>query len=178
MNKTRKPQVSVHDRATGGELLTIQQVADYLHYHPVSIRRLVSQGGLRPYSVSGKAHVFRKVDIERFRYSSPWASRKSKIKYFPNPPLPEHSPQQMKAVVVLGTKERVVKELRAFQWKEIPLIRAKVEHEFGGEPFTIAVQGPDGSGWEVSFRKNYLEIPNHDLLNSSRNRKKDFWLIN
>jgi excisionase family DNA binding protein len=40
------------------QLLTVHQVAEKLHYHPGSIRRLIRRGVLRGYKLQPNGHLF------------------------------------------------------------------------------------------------------------------------
>ncbi len=125
------------DPDSGAMLLTAEEAARYLHYHPVSIRRLVLKGRLRPNYRVGRALLFLRDELDRFKRGGAAL-------------VPESAPQgTMRATVSLRRKgkESVLSRLETFRWEDVPGIRAK----HGDAPFLISVESPDGSGYELSF---------------------------
>jgi excisionase family DNA binding protein len=75
MAKT-KNRVGITDTDSGTKLLSSAEAAEYLGYHPVSIRRLVSRGDLRPHTKVGKSLLFLRAELDVFRMGNAWARNK------------------------------------------------------------------------------------------------------
>ena len=75
MAKT-KNRVGITDTDSGTKLLSSAEAAEYLGYHPVSIRRLVSRGDLRPHTKVGKSLLFLPAELDLFRMGNAWARNK------------------------------------------------------------------------------------------------------
>lgn len=160
------------DPLSGASLLTAGEAAHYLNYHPVSIRRLVSLGDLRPYKKVGRALLFMREEVERFKYASPWARGKAGVEPRTGPaPLPS-TRQSLRAVVTVtaGGRARVFKRLKAFGWQDIPALRAQVDARHGRVPFCITVELPDGSGCELRFHPSAAETEHYGALNAAKGR--------
>lgn len=145
---------SLYDSSTGTQLLTCAQAAEYLDYHVVSIRRLVGEGTLKPAKKAGKTLLFQREDLDRFRATSAWASRKASIER-PTTPY-QQPPAQLEATVRLdfglgSVLRQPMETIRNFSWDQVPLIRADIDSKYGNVPFEIAVKSPDGSLWSVSY---------------------------
>ncbi|MBI2789814.1 MAG: helix-turn-helix domain-containing protein [Elusimicrobia bacterium] len=145
---------ALYDSVTGGHLLTCTQVAEYLDYHVVSIRRLVGEGSLKPAEKAGKTLLFRREDLDRFRATSAWASRKASIER----PLipPQQPPDRLEATVKLdfglgSVLRQPMEPILNFSWNQIPLIRAEIDSKYGNLPFEIEVKSPDGGLWSISY---------------------------
>lgn len=144
----------LYDPVTGEKLLTAEEAAVYLNYHRVSIRRLVSQGALKPYKRAGNALLFLKADLDRLKLTSAWAARKASIE---RPPVtPQEPPSNLEATVMVdlafGPMFRHAEEqIQNFTWDQIPLIRAKVNSKYGDRSFEIKIESPDGSLWTVGY---------------------------
>jgi hypothetical protein len=136
----------------GDELLSAREAARSLGYHPVSFRRLVSRGTIRPHSRVGFASLYSRDDIERFRRSSPWAAKKQGGFHLPNPPEPLRSGEAEGMVIVKkGRRVEIFRRLRPFRWRSVPAIQAQVKRKFGTKPFRIVVGLPDGGRYEINF---------------------------
>ena len=75
-----------YDHDTGTRLFTIQQAAEYLHYHPYSVYRLVVQKSLKPYRKAGRTLLFLKEELDRYRAGNAWASQKATFSTLDLPP--------------------------------------------------------------------------------------------
>jgi hypothetical protein len=126
---------------SGAMLLTAEESARYLNYHPVSIRRLVGRGDLHPHSRVGRALLFMREELDRFKFGSAWAAKKSGVERSFTPPIAASAQEGMRAVVVVRVKgkETVFERLKAFQWEDVASIRAKVRSKHGNASFFIAV---------------------------------------
>ncbi len=161
----------------GEELFNARAAARYLKYHPVSFRRLVSRGEIRPYSRVGFASLYRVEDLDRFRRSSPWAAKKKGGFHLPNPP--EESPRERKAKAVVklkrGRRDMVFRRLLPFRWNMVPAIRTQIERKFGPTPFQISVEMPDGGRFNVSFRPP-AQNPKRRSGLKTRKKHGEIWL--
>ncbi len=175
-----------YDPESGAELLSTTQAARFLNYHAMSILRLASRGTLRPHSRAGKSLLFLRTELEQFIDSSAWASRKAGARFLPNPPPQPHAVDKPEAVVTSpgGKRPRVFEKIAAFNWSDIPKIRAWMNKFHKKTPFRITIQMPDGSGWQMDFRASaaeldhYGELPHVKRRRSSRRRKSGAtWLI-
>lgn len=129
------------DPDSGAMLLTAEEAARYLHYHPVSIRRLVLKGRLRPNYRVGRALLFLRDELDRFKRGGA-------------PLAPGSTPQgTMRATVSLRHKgkESVLNRLETFRLEDVPGIRAQIRAKHGDVPFLISAESPDGSSYELSF---------------------------
>ena len=171
--------INLFDSMTGAKLLTANEAATYLQYHPVSIRRLVSRKDLRPHTRAGKTLLFLREELERFKMENPWASRKAKIRIFPNPPPTPYPNKVMQAVVTLKSrgKERAFSRIKVFHWEDIPLIRSRIDQKHGNVPFRISIQSPDGAGWELSYYSSCIELDQYRELNRSKRGHGIPWLV-
>lgn len=167
------------DPESGAKLLSAAQAARYLDYHPVSIRRLVVRGDLKPHSKVGHAFLFQREELDRFKYSNAWASKKAGITFLPNPPPMPTTGRALRAVVTVtkGRKEKLYKRLNVFHWEDIPSLRSQVDSKFGKVRFTITVQLPDGCGFELKFLPSLLEASQYEKLGIKRRGKGEAWLI-
>jgi excisionase family DNA binding protein len=64
MKRAKKPK-SVTDAQTSGEIMTMQQAADYLHCHYSTIYRLVRRGGFPVFRLGGDYRI-RRADIDEW----------------------------------------------------------------------------------------------------------------
>ncbi|MBI4524055.1 MAG: helix-turn-helix domain-containing protein [Deltaproteobacteria bacterium] len=144
----------LYDPITGEKLLTAEEAAVYLDYHRVSIRRLVSQGVLRPYKRAGNTLLFLKADLDRFKLTNAWAARKASVEI---PPVaPQKPPSNLEAAVKLDLGlgpifGKALEPIKNFTWDQIPLIRAEVDSKHGNIPFEVEIKSPDGGLWIVSY---------------------------
>ncbi len=88
-----------YDHDTGTRLFTIRQAAEYLHYHPYSVYRLVVQKSLKPYRKAGRTLLFLKEELDRYRAGNAWASQKATFSALAD--APKHLPAKMSATVYL-----------------------------------------------------------------------------
>jgi hypothetical protein len=151
---------------SGAMLLTAEESARYLHYHPVSIRRLVVKGQLRPCYRVGRALLFLQEELDRFKRTSAAAVTKGDAKPVRGLAATAPPPEGLRAVVVVRAqgRETVFSRPQAFRWDDVPAIRAKVRSKHGDAAFFIAVAAPDGSGFELAFHPDGREIPHHGAL--------------
>lgn len=177
MPRLRESRI-VYDEESGAKLFSAEEAARYLKYHPVSFRRLVSRGDIHPHTKVGIALLFLREELDRFKYESPWASKKARVRFIPNPPPMPTTKKDMMAVVTVEVerRNRLFKRLSAFHWDEIPAIRAAVDRRFGKVPFHITIESPDGCGFELNFHPSVMEADHYDKL---RGRKKGGtpWLV-
>ncbi|MBI3298288.1 MAG: helix-turn-helix domain-containing protein [Elusimicrobia bacterium] len=164
----RKPDwaKTLSDPLSGASLLTAGEAAHYLNYHPVSVRRLVGQGDLRPYKTVGRAHLFMREELDRFRYGSARAKGKAGVEPLQAPPATPSMSPELKAVVTVMVKgrARVHKRLKAFHWEDIPALRAQVDSRYGRTTFCITIELPDGSGCELRFHPSAMEAEHYGKL--------------
>lgn len=146
------------DPESGAKLLTSAEAGRYLKYHPGSLRRLVSSGDLRPQMKVGRVLLFLREELDRFKYGSAWASRKSGIKSPPNPPAAPSARQTMTAVVTVTVngRDKVFKNLKAFHWEDVPTIRSQVDTRYGKTGFHITVEPPDGCAYVIRFHPSAI----------------------
>lgn len=145
---------TLYDPSTGTQLLTSNQAAEYLDYHVVSIRRLVGDGTLKPAKKAGKTLLFQREDLDRFRATSAWASRKAAIERPLNPP--QQPPDRLEATIRLdfglgSVLRQPMEPIMDFSWNQVPLIRAEIDNKYGNVPFEIEVKSPEGGLWSVSY---------------------------
>ena len=48
------------------KMMTVQQVADFLHYHPNHVRRLIRQGSIRAFKISQRKTLVSEDEVNRF----------------------------------------------------------------------------------------------------------------
>ncbi|MCX5797758.1 MAG: helix-turn-helix domain-containing protein [Elusimicrobia bacterium] len=161
---------TVFSPESGALLLTAEESARYLHYHPVSIRRLVGKGHLRPSYRVGRALLFLREELDRFKRTSAAASMKGDAKPVPALAAAAPLPEGLRAVVVVRVqgRETVFSRPQAFRWDDVPAIRAEVRSKHGDASFFIAIAAPDGSGFELSFHSEQRRLPHHQALSSQR----------
>lgn len=160
------------DPDSGAKLLTSAEAGRYLKYHPGSLRRLVSSGDLRPQMKVGRVLLFLREELDRFKYGSAWASRKSGIKSLPNPPPKPSSREHMAAIVTvtLDGRDKAFKRLKIFRWEDIPTIRSQVDTRYGKVSFCITIEPPDGCAYEVRFHPSALAAEHYGILRKKRGR--------
>ena len=143
----------IYDPQSGSELMSVEQVGDYLGYNRASIWRLVSKKELAPYKKVGKTCLFLKNDILRFQATNAWAAKKASIEMMENPP--EEPPNKLEAVVRvdigIGFPD-ILKPDPDFIWEKIPMIKAEVSTIYGNRAFTISIKSPDGGLWEIEYQ--------------------------
>ncbi len=148
-----KTTSAIYDPHSGSEMMTAEQSADYLGYHYASIRRLVREKALKPYTSIGKAFLFLKADIVRFQGNHPWAAGKAGREKQTNP-SPE-PPRKLEASVVVSRRDKIFdgvwKTDPDFTWDKLPLIKADVNSAFGDQDFTVKVTSPDGGNWAIRY---------------------------
>ncbi|MDD5657829.1 MAG: helix-turn-helix domain-containing protein [Elusimicrobia bacterium] len=146
---------------SGAMLMTAEESARYLHYHPVSIRRLVVKGGLRPSYRVGRALLFLRDELDRFKRTSAAAAKKGAAHPVAALAATASLAEGMGAVVVVRVqgRETVFSRPQAFRWDDVPAIRAKVRAKHGDASFFIAIAAPDGSGFELAFHPDGSKIP-------------------
>lgn len=148
----KKPDI-FYDYDTGSRLFTAKQAAAYLHYHPVSIARLVMQGALRPYRRAGRTLLFLKEELDRYQARNAWAARKMSMEPLTEvPPLP---PSALTATVSVNLGFELlwkeVERVPEFRWEQIPLLRARCQEQYSERPTRIEVHGPDGGTWTITY---------------------------
>jgi excisionase family DNA binding protein len=130
-----------YDHATGTRLFTIRQAAEYLHYHPYSVSRLVVQRSLKPYRKAGRTLLFLKEELDRYRAGNAWASQKASFSVLAD--APKHLPPKLSASVYLtdgfALLPHRVESLPSFTWEMIPLIHARIQEQYGRRPSKIEV---------------------------------------
>lgn len=148
-----KRTATLFDPQTGSRMMTLQESADYLNYHPISLFRPMKEGILKPRSRAGKTLLFMQEDLDRFRLTSTWAARKSTIKK----PLetPEKPVAKLEAAISLNmgsSYDHCLDPIKNFTWDQVPLIRARINNKYGNIPFDIEVKSPDGGLWSVEYQ--------------------------
>ena len=161
----------------GDQLLGAPASARYLGYHPVSFRRLVSRGEIRPHGRVGFALLFSRAELDRFKRSSPWAARKGGSRHLPNPPGRLGAEGAARAVVTVNKGRRSVlfKRLRPFRWGAVAALRQQLERKFGETPFRIVVHQPDGGRFEIDYRPPAAKSKNKGR--GRADKRRDLWLV-
>lgn len=137
----------LYDPKTGAELLTTEQAAEYLGYNYASVRHIVSDGGLKPYTQAGKTLLFRIADLRDYKLSRKGTETdeiRAKL---------DSLPAQMTASIEVGNSLNVHKyDLGTFTWADIPKIRANMKAKHGkDQPMSIKVKSPDGCYWKIDY---------------------------
>jgi hypothetical protein len=120
---------------TEEELVTVQEAARILSFHPLSIHRLVGRRVLRPSARAGRALLFRRQDIDRYvilRSGRRGASAR---------------PETIASATISvksADGRRVVRRLKGFVWSEVPTIHKKIEKTYGDCSLTVRVQSRYG----------------------------------
>ncbi|MET0517026.1 MAG: helix-turn-helix domain-containing protein, partial [Nitrospiraceae bacterium] len=142
-----------YDHDTGTRLFTIRQAAEYLHYHPYSVYRLVVQKSLKPYRKAGRTLLFLREELDRYRAGNAWASQKMSFRTLAD--APKHLPPKMTATVyLLGGFELLpnkIETLSSFSWEMIPLIHARIQEHYRKRPSKIEVLSPEGGTWTILY---------------------------
>ena len=162
-----------YDHDTGTRLFTIRQAAEYLHYHPYSVYRLVVQKSLKPYRKAGRTLLFLREELDRYRAGNAWASQKASFSALAN--APKRLPPKMSATVYLtGGFELLpqkVDSLPSFSWEMIPLIHARIQEQYGRRPSTIEVLSPEGGTWTILYEPPTWLAKAKELVEGRRRRK-------
>jgi excisionase family DNA binding protein len=142
-----------YDHSTGTRLFTIRQAAEYLHYHPYSVYRLVVQKSLTPYRKAGRTLLFLKEELDRYRAGNAWASQKATFSALAD--APKRLPAKMAATVYLSAGFELlphkIETLSSFSWEMIPLIHARIQEQYGRRPSKIEVLSPEGGTWTILY---------------------------
>jgi len=178
MAKLNKIQ-TIFDPSSGVKLLTVKEAAKYLKYDPVSIRRLVGRNDLHPHSRMGNSLLFQQEELDRFKNTSLWAMKKSKVRFLHNPPPAPSSRKELRAVVTVDVKDKniVFKRLTIFHWEDVPAIRAQIDNKFGKNSFQITIEAPDGCGYEINFSTSSMEMEHYHKLPGHKKPGRDAYLI-
>jgi predicted DNA-binding transcriptional regulator AlpA len=151
---SEKSHTALCDPQTGAKLLTLQEAARYLDYHPYSVYRLVSQGTLKPQKIGVKTLVFLQKELDRYKQSNEWAARKASAKHMPDF-AQEAPPGRLTATIEidLGLPSPFAKkeEIDDFTWERLPIIKEELEERYGKKmkSFEIVVTSLDGSKWLI-----------------------------
>ena len=140
----------LYDATTGAKLYTVREAARVLGYHPFSVYRLVCLGKLRHRRLGPKTLLFSREDLLRYRDGLERARRGS-----PMPSLDSAEPQLSAQVEVdLGGEPDSAGPWRQFRWESIPLIRARMDSQYGGrlKGLRISVRGREGEAWKVVYK--------------------------
>lgn len=140
----------LYDATTGTRLYTVREAARILGFHPFSVYRLVWLGKLRHRRLGPKTLLFSREDLVRYRESLERARRGR-----PTPRLDSAEPQLTAQVHVdLGGPGLDAGPWRQFRWESIPLIRARMDSQYGGKlkGLRISVRGREGEAWKVVYK--------------------------
>ena len=145
---------SLYDTTTGENLLSCVEAADYLNYHPASVRRLACEGTLKPEKRAGNALLFQRAALDRFKKTSAWAARKSALN-MPESPPPE-LPPSLEASISLdlgfgAVFRETLAPIKNFTWSQLPILKAEIDSKYGNLPFDVEVKSPDGGIWSVAY---------------------------
>jgi excisionase family DNA binding protein len=162
-----------YDHSTGTRLFTIRQAAEYLHYHPYSVYRLVVQKSLKPYRKAGRTLLFLKEELDRYRAGNPWASQKATFSALVD--APKRLPAKMSATVYLSAGfellPRKIETLSSFSWEMLPLIHARIQERYGKRPSKIEVLSPEGGTWTILYEPPTWLAQAKELVKGRRRRK-------
>jgi len=140
---------SLFDPALAKKLMTMKKAAEYLDIHPVSVRRLVSRGIIKPRYRVGRTVLLFQDDLDRYKLRG--------AKVLPNPP-PWIESQLEASISVRGDKpSRLFKKLNVFSWDEIPFVRNRIAKKHGDVPFEIRVESFDESSWTIRYSPKKLK---------------------
>lgn len=150
MNRKRGPE-ELYDATTGARLYTVREAARLLGYHPFSIYRLVCLGKLRHRRLGPKTLLFSREDLIRYRErSARWRRGR------PAPIVDSLAPLMTAQVAVDLGRGGLGGEgaWRQFRWESIPLIRAKLDSQYGRKlkGLRISVRGREGEAWKLVYQ--------------------------
>ncbi|MBI4423349.1 MAG: helix-turn-helix domain-containing protein [Elusimicrobia bacterium] len=148
MKKSRTPD-ELYDAVSGARLYTVREAAKLLGYHPFSVYRLVFLGKLRHRRLGPKTLLFSREDLVRYQDGVTRAKRGK-----PMPGAESALPALTAQVAVdLGGEEAREGGWRQFRWESIPLIRARLDSQYGRrlKGLRISVRGREGEAWKVVY---------------------------
>jgi|CXWL01.1.fsa_nt_gi excisionase family DNA binding protein len=135
---------SVFDPALAKKLMTMKAAAEYLGIHPVSVRRLVSRGIVKPRYRVGRTVLLLQDDLDVYKIRG--------AKVLPNPP--PWVERQLEASISLKMgpgRSPASKKLIDFAWDGIPFVRDRILKKHGDVPFEIRVDCFDESSWRIIY---------------------------
>lgn len=150
MNRKRGPE-ELYDATTGARLYTVREAARLLRYHPFSVYRLVCLGRLRHRRLGPKTLLFSREDLLRYR-----DQRAKSVRGRPAPLEDSEEPllSAQVAVDLFGGDAASDARWRQFRWESIPLIRARLDSQYGRRlrALRISVRGREGEAWKLVYQ--------------------------
>ncbi|MHB2026599.1 MAG: helix-turn-helix domain-containing protein [Elusimicrobiota bacterium] len=136
--------LSVYDPALAKKLMTMKKAAEYLGIHPVSVRRLVSRGIVKPRYRVGRTVLLLQDDLDVYKLRG--------AKVLPNPPPWIERQLEASLSLKMGSgRTRAFKKLNGFAWEGIPFVRERIIKKHGDVPFEIRVDCFDESSWKITY---------------------------
>ena len=136
----------VYDCSGKHSLITLKEAARYLRMHPVSVRRLVSRGILKPKYRIGKTVLLLQKDLGERKL---WGK-----KHLPEPP--PWIKNDLAASISIKKRGRSQagewRKIKDFSWADIPLIQEGIARKYPNASFKIRIECFDDSRWELNYR--------------------------
>jgi len=140
-----KNLTEVYDCSGKHRLITLKEAARHLRMHPVSVRRLVSQGMLKPKYRVGKTVLLLKNDLGERRL---WGKKR-----LPEPPPWIKNDVTASVSIKKRNQDKALrwKKIKDFSWADIPLIQERLARKYRDVSFKIRIECFDGSSWELNY---------------------------
>ena len=143
---------ALYDATTGARLYTVREAAAVLGFHPFSVYRLACKGSLRYRRLGPKTLLFSREDLLRYRER---CQRERPRKGRPGPRAEAAGPAlKARVQVELGRGRAAPAPWRQFRWESVPLIRARMDSQYGKKlrGIRISVRSWEGEEWRVLYR--------------------------